>query len=42
MVDYFKQTPYDAEFYNIHIKDRLLDKIIDMHNVRMGKNTSLR
>lgn len=31
MVSYFIRTPYDEEFYNTYIKDRLPDKIVDMH-----------
>lgn len=31
MIDYFKKTEYDIEFYNNYIKDRIPNKIIDMH-----------
>ncbi len=31
MVDYFKKTPYDENFYIKYIQQRLPDKIIDMH-----------
>lgn len=43
MVSYFTKTPYDHAFYDTHIKDRLPDKIVDMHlhisTVEICRNT---